>query len=342
MGPIDLINVHAEGEIGYVAYAGLPDIPGDTLAAKLAYLNDGNDELRRFLTLAPRGNPAASVNLLVPPTCSDADAAFIILQPDQAHASSGSNSICVATAVLEAGLVPMQEPETILRLETAAGMVTARVKCAKGKAQRVHLEMVPSFVHEMGVTVTTVPYGVLDLDICFGGIYYALVDADQLGLSIRPEHAAQLAAAGMDIKTQLNRDYAVTHPEIPEITGVAYVMFRGRDVDGAIRTATTMWPGRLDRSPCGTGSSAQLAVMHARGEVQVGDSFVSRSVIGSEFTVSLRGLTEVAGQVAVQPGIAGRGWLFGRQQIIRDPTDPFYDGIAITDVWGPAAGQLNE
>ncbi len=336
-----MINVHAEGEIGYVAIEGVPDIPGDSIAAKLAWLNEQGDDLRRMLTLAPRGNPASSVNLLLPPVDASCDAAFIILQPDQAHASSGSNSICVTTALLEAGIIPVREPETRIRLETAAGIVDVIAECEGGRCRRVHLDMVPSFVHELDLIIPTDEWGKLRADICFGGIYYALVDADQIGLSIRPENAAALAAAGMRLKSLLNNQYQVAHPEISEIRGIAYVMFRGRDEDGAVRTATTMWPGRLDRSPCGTGSSAHLAVLQARGEIAVGQSYISRSVIGSEFTVTLKGLTDVAGHNAILPQIAGRGWLFGSQIIERADDDPFYDGIAVKECVGPWAGLLN-
>lgn len=340
MTGVKMINVHAEGEIGYIAYDGVPDIPGATLADKLAFLNE-DDSLRRFLTLGPRGNPAASVNLLLPSTDDQADAAFIILQPDQAHASSGSNSICMATGLLETGLLPMREPETVLRLETASGVVLARAECANGKVTRVHLDMVPAFVEALDVQLATDQWGTISADICYGGIFYALVDAEQIGLQIRPENAAQLAAAGMDLKDMFNQSYQVAHPDIPAINGIGYVMFRAKDDDGAIRTATTMWPGRLDRSPCGTGSSAQLAVMQARGQVKDGDSFITRSTIGSEFTVTHGGMTVVAGRQAVLPRITGRGWVFGSQVISRDDSDPFYDGIAITDVWGPKAGMLN-
>ena len=235
----------------------------------------------------------------------------------------------------------MQEPETTLRLETASGVGLARAECLSGKEKRVHLDMVPAFVEEMDMSIATDEWGKITADICYGGIFYALVDATQIGVEIRPENAAHIAAAGMRLKNLLNRSYQVAHPEIPAINGIGYVMFRGEDDDGAIRTATTMWPGRLDRSPCGTGSSAQLAVMEARGQIKVGESFVTRSTIGSEFTVTHRGMVEAVGRSAVLPQISGRGWVFGHQTISRDETDPFYDGIAITDVWGPEAGLLN-
>ncbi|PWE55942.1 proline racemase [Metarhizobium album] len=341
---IQLLDVHAEGEIGRVAIGGVPKIPGDTVAEQLHWLNTDpkGDELRRFLVLEPRGAPIGSVNLLLPPKHPDADAAFIILQPDQAHASSGSNSICVTTALLEAGIVEMQEPETVVTLETAAGLVKAIATCRDGRCEKVRLTMVPSFVHELDVALDTPEWGRISLDLCYGGIFYALVDVGQVGLTIEKANAAALVQAGMALKERINRTISVVHPEIPAISGVAYVMFRDIDPDGAVRTCTTMWPGRVDRSPCGTGSSANLATMHARGKVKVGDILTSRSTIGSEFEVGLAAETTVAGKPAIIPTITGRGFTFGLSQVALDPFDPMAAGFALTDVWGPSAGEIGD
>ena len=339
---IQLLDVHAEGEIGRVAIGGVPKIPGDTVAAQLAWLNSDpkGHELRRFLCLEPRGAPIGSVNLLLPAKHPDADAAFVILQPDQAHASSGSNSICATTALLEAGIVEMKEPETVVTLETAAGLVRAIATCRDGRCEKVKLTMVPSFVHQLDVTISTPQWGDITLDLSYGGIFYALVDVHQIGLKIEKGNAAELVKAGMILKDLVNRQVEVVHPEIPEISGVAYVMFRDTEVDGTVRTCTTMWPGRADRSPCGTGNSANLATLHARGRAKVGDSFISRSIIGTQFEVGLAAETTVAGKPAIIPTIAGRGFTFGLHQIALDPFDPLADGFAMTDVWGPSAGEI--
>ena len=339
---IQLLDVHAEGEIGRVAIGGVPKIPGDTVAAQLAWLNSDpkGHELRRFLCLEPRGAPIGSVNLLLPAKHPDADAAFVILQPDQAHASSGSNSICATTALLEAGIVEMKEPETVVTLETAAGLVRAVATCRDGRCEKVKLTMVPSFVHQLDVTISTPQWGDVTLDLSYGGIFYALVDVHQIGLKIEKGNAAELVKAGMILKDLVNRQVEVVHPEIPEISGVAYVMFRDTEVDGTVRTCTTMWPGRADRSPCGTGNSANLATLHARGKAKVGDSFISRSIIGTQFEVGLAAETTVAGKPAIISTIAGRGFTFGLHQIALDPFDPLADGFAMTDVWGPSAGEI--
>jgi proline racemase len=337
---IQMMDVHCEGEIGRVALGGVPKIPGSSIAEQLHYINTVDDSLRRFLCLEPRSGPLGSANLLLPAKRPEADAGFIILQADQAHASSGSNSICVTTALLESGIVEMKEPETVVTLDTAAGLVRAVATCKDGRCERVKLTMVPSFVHELDVEVDTPQWGKIRLDLSYGGIFYALVDVAQIGTTIEKANARTLVEAGMILKDILNRTMSVVHPEIPEISGVAYVMFRDRDPDGAIRTCTTMWPGRVDRSPCGTGNSANLATLHARGLAKVGDQFKSRSIIGSEFEVGLSGLTEVAGKTAVIPTISGRGFTFGLHQIALDPFDPFENGFALTDVWGPESKNI--
>lgn len=337
---IQLLDVHCEGEIGKLAIGGVPKIPGNSIAEQLHHINTVDDSLRRFLCLEPRSGSIGSVNLIVPPKRPEADAGFIILQADQAHAMSGSNAICVTTGLLEAGIIEMVEPETVVMLDTAAGLVKATATCNDGRCEKVTLTMVPSFVLDLDVEVDTPDWGRIRLDLCYGGVFYALVDVGQIGTTIEKANARRLVEAGMMLKELVNRTIPVVHPEIPEISGVAYVMFRDVDPDGAVRTCTTMWPGRVDRSPCGTGSSANLATLHARGKAKVGDVFRSRSIIGSEFEACLQSLTTVAGRPAIIPTITGRGWTFGLHQVALDPFDPLADGFALTDTWGPEAGQI--
>ena len=337
---IQLLDVHCEGEIGKVAIGGVPKIPGNSIAEQLNHINTVDDSLRRFLCLEPRSGSIGSVNLLVPAKRPEADAGFIILQADQAHAMSGSNSICVTTALLESGIVEMKEPETVVMLDTAAGLVKATATCRDGRCERVKLTMVPSFVQQLDVEVDTPDWGRIKMDLCFGGVFYALVDVAQIGTTIEKANARRIVEAGMMLKDLVNRTIPVVHPEIPQIKGVAYVMFRDTEADGTVRTCTTMWPGRVDRSPCGTGSSANLATLHARGLAKVGDVFKSRSIIGSEFEVGLESVTEVAGRPAIIPTISGRGWTFGLHQVALDPFDPLAAGFALTDTWGPQAGEI--
>jgi proline racemase len=306
---IQLVEAHCEGEIGKVLTAGVVDIPGETMLDKMNHINRVDDSLRRFVVFEPRGCVQMSVNLLLAPTRPEAAAGFIVLQADQAHAMSGSNCMCVATTLLETGIVPMREPETRLVLDTPAGLVTARAACGDGKCQRVSLDMVPAFVEALDVTVETEAHGRVTGDVAFGGVYYALVDVEQVGLRIEPRAAHALMTAGTTLRRAFADAVRVRHPERPGIDNIAYLMFRDRDADGAVRTCTTVPPGRVDRSPCGTGTSANLAVMHARNEISVGARMIARSIIGSEFDAELLAETSVGGRPAVLPRIGGRAWI---------------------------------
>jgi len=337
---LQLVDVHCEGEIGKVITGGVIGIPGETMLDKMNYINEVDDSLRRLVTLEPRGCLQMSVNLLLPPTKPEAHAGFIVLQSDKAHPMSGSNAICVVTALLELGMVEMREPETTVVLDTPAGLVTARASCKDGRCTGVSLDMVPAFVEQLDVNVETARFGTIKADIAFGGVYYALIDVDQVGLAIAPEHARELAELGVALKDIINGQIRVRHPLFPQIDEVAYVMFRNRLGDALYQTCTTLPPGRVDRSPCGTGSSANLATLAARGLVDVGSRMTSRSTIGGEFEVELLGKTEVGGKPAVLPRIRGRAWVYGFQQIGVDPDDPLAAGFMLSDTWGtgfPAA-----
>lgn len=336
---LQLVEVHCEGEIGKVITAGVVGIPGETMLDKMNHINQVDDSLRRLVMLEPRGCLQMSVNLLLPPTRPQAQAGFIVLQADKAHPMSGSNCICVVTALLELGMLPMQEPETSVVLDTPAGLVTARAQCADGRCLSVSLDMVPSFVEHLDLAIDTEAFGTIKADIAFGGVYYALVDVEQVGLSIAPQHARELAAAGVALKELINRQVSVQHPLFAALDEVAYVMFRNRLDDHTYQTCTTLPPGRVDRSPCGTGSSANLATLAARGLVEEGAQLVSRSTIGGEFQVQLLGHSEVGGRPAVLPRITGRAWIYGIQQLGVDPDDPLAAGFMLSDTWGPAFAQ---
>lgn len=337
---IKLLQVHCQGEIGKVIVGGAPEIPGVTPLDKMNYLNEVDDRLRRFVTFEPRANAAMSVNLLLAPSRAETDAGFIVLQADRAHPMSGSNCICVVTALLESGGVTMIEPETVVRLDTPAGLIVARARCANGRCLSVSLDNVPCFVEILDQPLETPRWGVIKADIAFGGVYYAIVDVDQIGLDIAPQFARELAEAGIELKSLLAEQVSVQHPEIRTINEIAYVMFRGQDADGVVRTCTTLKPGRVDRSPCGTGSSANLAVLHARGEIVAGDSRISRSIIGGEFLAEAIGETTVGGRPAVLPRITGQAWVYGSEELRVDESDPFPLGFALSDTWGPQVDQL--
>jgi proline racemase len=331
---LQMVDVHCEGEIGKVITGGVLDIPGKTMLDKMNYINEVDDSLRRLVVLEPRGCLQMSVNLLLPPTRPEAQAGFIVLQADKAHPMSGSNCICVVTALLELGILAMEEPYTTVVLDTPAGLVTARAQCANGRCVSVSLDMVPSFVEHLDAVIQTDEFGPIKADIAFGGVYYALIDVEQVGLSIEPGKARELADAGVRLRRVINEQVSVKHPLIDSLNEVAYVMFRNRIDQFTWQTCTTLPPGRVDRSPCGTGSSANLATLSARGQVTPGDQLISRSTIGGEFKVELLGLTEVGDRAAVLPRITGRAWVYGMHQIGVDPDDPLADGFMLSDTWG--------
>ncbi len=331
---LQVVDVHCAGEIGRVVTAGVLNIPGATMADKLRHINEVDDSLRRFLCSEPRSGPAGSFILLPPATHPEADVGFIVLQPDQAHGMSGSNAMCAVTALLETGLLEMHEPNTVVTLDTAAGLVRAVAECAGGKVIRVLLNMPASFVAIPDATIETDQWGKITYDVCFGGVFYALVDVNQVGLNIEPDQARELAETGVALWELIAPQTKISHPEAPAIHDVAYVMFRSTDPDGVIRTCTTLRPGRVDRSPCGTGSNSNMAVQQRLGRVQPGDTRVSRSIIGSEFTTTFLGATQVGPFEAAQCQVAGTCWIYGISQIGLDPSDPFQHGFILSDTWG--------
>ena len=333
---VTMVEAHAEGEVGRIVTGGVIDIPGATMADKLRYLNEIDDSLRRFVVFEPRGAAQMSTCLALPPTRPDADIGFIVLQPDKAHAMSGSNAICLTTVLLETGRLPITGPETIVRIDTAAGLVTARATCRDGKVERVTLAMNPSWADRLDATVSAEGFGEIAVDIAFGGIFYALVDAARLGLDIVPEQARLLVEAGTAIHRAVNAQLDIRHPTIGAIDGISYVMFVGHTAQGELRGATIMPPGRIDRSPCGTGNASRLAAAAARGQAKPGDSFVARSIIDSRFEITYAADVEADGRRAVQPIVSGRGWIHGIHQIGLDPSDPYPQGFRVADTWGDA------
>jgi len=331
---LQTVDVHCAGEIGRVITGGVLNIPGATMSEKLQHLNTVDDSLRRWLCSEPRSAPAGSFCLLVPACDPAADVGLLILQPDQAHAMSGSNAMCAATAMLETGMIPMVEPQSVVTFDTAAGLVKATTTCEGGKVTRVTLDMPPSFVAKQDAVIDTPEWGQLRYDLCFGGVFYALVDVDQIGLTIAPENARQLAMIGVDLRGRIAAQEAAPHPTTPALNGLAYVMFRADEPDGALRTCTTLRPGRADRSPCGTGSNSNMAARHARGQAKPGDVVISRSIIGGEFQTEFVEETTVGPYAATRNRVSGQCWIYGLSQIGMDPTDPFQHGFTLSDTWG--------
>lgn len=338
-----VVDCHAGGESGQVLTAGVPPIPGSSVFEKRVYLQDHMDQLRKLVLFEPRGAAHHNVNVLVPPTLPDAQMGYIILESTEYPAMSGSNTICVATVLLETGILPMTEPITDLVLEAPAGRITAECHCRDGKVEMVRFVNQPAFCYELDTTITVDGIGELNVDIAYGGMTYVLVDSEALEEKIEPSNARHLCELGMRIKRGAAEQITVSHPENPAIPGITQTQFTGplrRDDEGVLTAANAVVvsPGRMDRSPCGTGTSARLAVLHAKGLLQTGEEFIHESIIGSTFSSSVLSTTTVGDYPAVVPTVAGTAWISGIYQMGLDPTDPFPTGFTLSDTWQGHAG----
>jgi proline racemase len=334
---ITVVGCHAGGEIGNVVVGGVLPPPGETVFEQMQALAR-DDLLRRLLLREPRGSVAVHANLIVPPTRDDCDAGYIIMEPTEYPAMSGSNTMCVVTVLLETGMVEMQEPETTLRLEAPAGVVEVTAKCADGKCESVELTNVPCFAEHVDAPLEVGGLGTLAVDVAFGGMWYAIADARALGFKLEPSEARELSAVGERIRAAAREQLPCAHPENPEIAGVSIVEIAEpwQGVGRVSKNAVVVAPGRLDRSATGTGLSARMAALHARGNLHVGDTMSHASVIGSTFDGRIVSETTVGRRPAIVPAIRGSAWITGITQVLVDPTDPFPEGYLLSDTWpGP-------
>lgn len=336
---IHVISAHAEGEVGDVIVGGVLPPPGDTIWDQSRWIaRDG--ALRNFVLNEPRGGVFRHVNLLVPPKHPEADAAFIIMEPEDTPPMSGSNSICVATVLLDGGLVEMQEPETRLVLEAPGGLVRVRAECRDGKAERIFVQNLPSFAGELDRSLEVEGLGTLTVDTAFGGDSFVVVDAAAMGLRLDASEAHDIARMGVRITNAANAAMQFSHPTLPDWRHFSFCLFAGPvtrdDDDGGLRAgaAVAIQPGKVDRSPTGTALSARMALLHARGQMGQADRLTTVSLIGSTFTGRILGTTDLAGTPAILPEISGRGWITGIHQHMLDPSDPWPQGYRLTDSWG--------
>ena len=314
--------------------------PGETVFEQMQALAQ-DDSLRRLLLREPRGSVAVHANLIVPSSRSDCAAGYIIMEPTEYPAMSGSNTICVATVLLEMGMVEMHEPETTLRLEAPAGVVEVRVACREGKCESVELTNVPCFADRLDAALEVEGLGSLTVDVAFGGMWYAIADAAALGFALEPSEARELSRVGEQIREAAREQLSCAHPENPEIAGVSIVQIAQpwQGVGKVSRNAVVVAPGRLDRSATGTGLSARLAALHARGLMGPGDAMSHASVLGTTFEGRIVAETEVGGRSAIVPAIRGSAWITGITQVIVDPSDPFPEGYMLSDTWPGADHQ---
>jgi proline racemase len=317
------VDSHTEGMPTRVITGGVGPIPGATMLERKLHFEAEMDDLRLLLMREPRGHGAMSGAILQPPTREDADWGVLFIEVSGCLPMCGHGTIGVATVLVETGMVEVREPETVVALDTPAGLVRVGVAVEDGRARSVTLRNVPSFLVARDLEALGVPY-----DMAYGGNFYALVDAASAGLEVDPARSEELIARGLELMAAINAMEPPVHPEDPRISGTRHVVFYV-DGPGGTRNATAIEPGWLDRSPCGTGTSARMAQLHARGALALGEDFVNESVIGTRFTGRLVEETTVGGVPAVVPEVTGRAWITGMGQYLLDADDPFPAGFAL-------------
>jgi trans-L-3-hydroxyproline dehydratase len=333
---ITVVACHAGGEVGNVVVGGVLPPRGATVFEQMQTLRDQDDGLRRMLLREPRGSVAVHANLVVPATRPDCDAGFIIMEPTEYPPMSGSNTICTVTVLLETGMVEMHEPETTVRLEAPGGVVEVRAVCRDGRCESVEFTNVPSFADRLDAPLEVDGLGTLTVDVAYGGMWYAIADAGALGFAIEPDEARELSLVGERIRAAAREQLPCVHPDNREIAGISIVQIAEpwQGVGKVTRNAVVVAPGRLDRSATGTGLSARLAVLHARGLMKVGDAMTHASAIGSTFDGWIVAETRVGDRPAIVPAIRGSAWITGVSQLYVDPEDPFPEGYVLADTWG--------
>jgi len=331
---LTVVGCHAGGEVGNVVVAGVEPPPGATIFEQMQAIR-ADDSIRKLLLHEPRGSVAVHSNIILPATRPDCAFGYVIMEPTEYPPMSGSNTICVATVLLETGMVPMQEPVTAVRLEAPGGPIDITAGCRAGKVEWVELENVPCFADRLDAPLEVAGLGTLSVDIAYGGMFYAIADAHALGFALVPSEARDLSRVGELIRVAARQQLPVVHPENPDIAGVSIVQLAEpwQGVGTVSKNAVVVAPGRLDRSATGTGLSARIAALHARGRMHVGDSMTHASVIGSTFDGRIVREVAVGDRVGIVPAIRGTAWITGVTEVVVDPTDPFPEGYLLSDTW---------
>ncbi len=344
---ITAVDAHAGGEPGRVIVGGVLDVPGRSMFEKRLYLEQHADGLRKRMLREPRGYPALCCNLILPPTLPEADAGFVIMEQTDYPPMSGSNTICVATVLLETGMLPMREPVTELVLEAPAGLVRVTAECASGKVRAVTFQNVPAFVVRLDASLEVPRLGTVTVDVAYGGMFYVIADATRFGLRLTPDEGREIVRIGEMLKAAAREQLPVAHPRQPEVLGYSVAQLSGpahaasADMRNAVVISTgafdwerpDTWTGALDRSACGTGTCARMATLHARGKLAVGQPFRHEGILGTVFTGRLVGETRVGDYPAVVPTITGSAWISGIGQYVVDAEDPFPEGFTVGDLW---------
>ncbi len=344
---IQAVDAHACGEHGRVIVGGVLDVPGATMFDKMQYLQNHADALRKCMLREPRGYPAANCNLVLSPTRPDADAGFVIMEQVEYPGMSGTNTICVTTVLLETGMVPMREPVTEVTLETPAGMIRVRADCAGGKVRQVTFQNVPAFAAYLDRPIEVPNLGTVSVDVAYGGMFYVIAEAAQFGLRLTPDEGRDIVRVSEMIKTAAQEQLPVTHPEQPGFAGITIAELSApatrpdADMKNAVTVSTgkldwnrpATWTGAIDRSPCGTGTCAKMATLHAKGHLPLGQDFRHEGILGTIFTGRLISETRVGNYPAVVPTLSGQAWITGFSSYVVDSEDPFPEGYTIGDIW---------
>jgi len=348
IGPmIQAVDAHAAGEPGRVIVGGVDAIPGTTMFDAMTWLQANQDDLRLRMLREPRGYPAANCNLVLPTANPAADAGYVIMEHVEYPGMSGTNTICVATVLLETGRLPMTEPVTELTLEAPAGLIRIRAECRDGKVTGVTFQNVPAFATHLDAQVEVPQLGTVTVDVAYGGMFYVIADAERFGLRLTPDEGADIVRITEMVKAAAAEQLPVVHPEQPGFAGITIGQLSGppHDAANARRNAVTVstgkldwerpatWTGAIDRSPCGTGTCAKMAVLHAKGQLRVGDAFRHEGILGTVFTGRAIEETTIGEYRAIVPTITGQAWITGFATYVLDPTDPFPDGFTVGDIW---------
>lgn len=336
---ITAVDAHACGEPGRVITGGVLDVAGRTMFEKMTYLSTQRDYIRLRMLREPRGYPAANCNVILPPTVPEADAGFVIMEQVEYPPMSGTNTICVVTVLIETGMVPAVEPITRLKLDTPAGLVSVEAEVVNGKVRRVTFRNVPAFATHLDAPLEVPGLGTVIVDVAYGGMFYVIADAATLGFHLTPDEARDIARTSEMIRAAAREQLPVVHPENPAISGVSISQISGEpsragvDRKNAVVVDTGARAGVLDRSPCGTGTCAKMAVLHAKGKLPLHQDFVHEGILGTTFTGRLIEETRIGPYPAVVPTLSGQAWITGFAQYVLDPEDPFPEGFTVGDIW---------
>ena len=337
MSIIEIYNTHCCGEIGDVIVAGDIKLEGETIFEQSKYLFE-NKKLRNFVLNEPRGGVFKHCNLIVNPKNKEALAGFIIMEPEDNPPMSGSNSICVATVLLEKNLIKSAEPFTNFTLEAPGGLIAIKAEVKNKITKSVEIENLPSFVDLMDVKLKTKNYGEIVVSTVFGGDTFLICNAKDFNLSIEPNNAKKFVDISREIVKIANQEFGFSHPTIPSLNYISFCQFiepvkinSSQQKEGW--NTVSIRPGKLDRSPCGTGTSARLALMKQKNEIDINETFISRSIIGSTFEAKIKEEFVSNNKKMIKPLIKGSAFITGKQELYVTKDDPFPEGYRLNDTW---------